>query len=80
MDNEVDRSNEFDLLTPQEWDCYSRLSEAWNEFIKLPVLFPGDIDEFARYVNILKSMVMSRPVMKEMVKRDWPGYKTEDEG
>lgn len=72
------RSNEFDLLMPEEWDCYSRLSEAWNTFIELPVLFPGDRDEFARYINILKLMVMSRPVMREMVKQNWPGYNIED--
>ena len=77
-ENKEDRSNEFDLLTPEEWDCYSRLSEAWNEFIQLPVLFHPDKEEFARYINILKAIIMSRPVMREMKTRDWPGYQTED--
>jgi hypothetical protein len=64
----VDRSNEFDLMTPEEWDVYSHLSAAWNEFIKLPVLFASDNRDFSYHVNALKSILMSRPVMREMVK------------
>ena len=74
----VDRSNEFPLLTPEEWDVYSRLSQAWNQYINLPVLFKGDETDFSYHINALKSIVMSRPVEREMVKRNWTGYKAED--
>lgn len=71
---EVDRSNEFDLLTPQEWDVYSRLSEAWNGFIALPQLHHRDQPDFGDHINALKNIVMSRAVMREMIKRNWNGY------
>jgi hypothetical protein len=73
-DNQPDRSNEFDLLTPEEWDVYSRLSESFNEFIRLPVLTPIDQRDFAFHINALKNIVLSRAVAREMAKRDWPGY------
>lgn len=78
INNSGDRSNEFDLMTPEEWDVYSDLSDAWNQFIKLPVLFPNDNADFAYHINALKSLVMSRPVAREMVKRNWPGYEKPD--
>ncbi len=71
---DVDRSNEFPLLTPQEWDVYSRLSEAYNEFIALPTLFKGDTTDFSFHINALKSILMSRPVEREMLARNWNGY------
>jgi hypothetical protein len=70
----IDRSNEFDLLTPEEWDVYDALSVAWNRFVALPVLFVGDRPEFANHINTLKTLVMSRAVAREMAKRGWSGY------
>ena len=74
----IDRSNEFPLLTPEEWDVYSRLSQAYNQYIDLPTLFVGDNVDFTYHINALKSIVMSRPVEREMVKRNWNGYRAED--
>lgn len=75
----TDRSNEFPLLTPEEWDVYSALSDAYNQFIALPVFFEGDWKDFSFHINALKSIVMSRPVEREMVQRNWAGYKKLDE-
>lgn len=71
---DVDRSNEFPLLTSEEWDVYSRLSEAWNEFAALPVLFHTDRPDFAYHINACKSILMSRPVERGMVGMEFPGY------
>lgn len=57
---------ENSALTQEEWDAYSLLSAAYNAFITLPVLFPGDRGEFALGINQLKSIVMSRPVEREL--------------
>lgn len=70
----IDRSNEFALLTSNEWDVYSRLSQAYNQYADLPVLFKGDEIDFVFHINALKSLLMSRPVEREMLKRNWPGY------
>lgn len=71
---EVDRSNEFKLLSSDEWDVYSYLSKAYNLFTDLPVLFKDDTTDFIYHINALKSILMSRPVEKEMLKRNRPGY------
>jgi hypothetical protein len=68
------RDNEPDILTPEEWDVYSLLSEAWNRFIQLSELHKEDTADFMRGINALKSIVMSRPVEKALQALDWPGY------
>lgn len=54
------------LLSEQEWEVYSHLSEAWNKFIKLELLHPNDNPEFAFYINGAKNILMSRPVEREL--------------
>jgi hypothetical protein len=74
---EWERGDEPPILTPEEWDVYSLLSEAWNRFIELPIYHRQDHIEFAQSVNALKNIVMSRPVCRELQKQDWPGYEKE---
>lgn len=70
----IDRSNEFPPMTDAEWDVYDALSVAFNRFVALPVLHPNDQGDFANAVNVLKNLVMSRPVARLMAERGWSGY------
>jgi hypothetical protein len=72
------RDGEFDLLTPEEWDVYSLLSEAWNRFIQLPRLHHEDTPEFMRGINQLKNLLMARPVERGLQAQDWPGYEPKE--
>ena len=56
------------LLSVDEWQVYSLLSEAWNYYIELPVYFPEN-PTFAFHINALKSIIMSRPVEKELLEQ-----------
>lgn len=60
------------LLTADEWEVYEFLTEAWNHFVKLEILFIGDRTEFSEHINALKNIVMSRPVVKEVRDQGYP--------
>lgn len=62
------------LLTREEWETYSFLSDAWNAFINLEKLHVEDSKEFAFHINAAKNIVMSRPVSRELRDLDTPGY------
>lgn len=62
------------LMTEEECNVYSKLSEAWNLFIALEVLHSEDRPEFARAINAAKNILMSRPVAREMQEQNVPGY------
>lgn len=67
------------LLTAEEWEVYSRLSEAWNTFIKLPEYHRQDRLDFTTHINALKSIVMSRPVERELQNIGIAGYEPKTE-
>lgn len=67
------------LLTSEEWGVYSRLSEAWNAFILLPELHKQDRPDFMVHINALKSIVMSRPVERELQDNGVGGYEPKKE-
>jgi len=54
------------LMNIQEWDAYSLLSAAFNAFLQLPSIFPGDQAEVGMHINAAKNVILSRPVMREM--------------
>jgi len=56
------------LLSVEEWEVYSLLSEAWNKYVTLPSLFPEQ-PTFAFHINALKSIIMSRPIEKELLEQ-----------
>ena len=62
------------LLSPEEWAVYDHLSEAFNSFIKLDKLHAQDAREFAFHINALKNIIMSRPVARELVEKQFTGY------
>jgi hypothetical protein len=69
---EIDETNS--LLSHEEWDVYSKLSEAWNLFIQLERLHSQDNVEFSFHINALKNIIMSRPVSRELVAQEINGY------
>lgn len=74
---EIDETNS--LLSHEEWDVYSKLSEAWNLFIKLEKLHVQDNIEFMHHINALKNILMSRPVARELKVQGITGYVKDDE-
>lgn len=73
---EIDETNS--LLSHEEWEVYSRLSDAWNLFIKLERLHSQDNVEFMHHINALKNILMSRPVSRELKKQGIHGYIQDD--
>lgn len=73
--NEINETDS--LLSPKEWEVYSHLSEAWNTFIELDELFVTDREDFARHINAIKNIVMSRPVARELARQGVFGYQKE---
>jgi hypothetical protein len=55
------------LLTEEEWAVVNLLGDAWNQFMKLPTLHSDDCHEFRSGIHQAQSIIMSRPVMREMI-------------
>lgn len=53
-------------LTNKELDVLDKLSEAFSEFARLPILHSEDINEFRRSVHAAQTIVLSRPGMREL--------------
>lgn len=58
-------------LTSNEMAVYNSLSNAYNQFIKLPILFNYDQPEFATHINALKNIVLSRPAVRLLNGEDY---------
>jgi len=52
-------------LTRQEQEIMISLIEAWNNFVKLPVLHPDDNGEFRHHLHALQNSLASRVVFRE---------------
>ena len=71
---------EASLLSDDEWEVYSCLSEAWNKMIQLESLHPNDNPEFAFHINAAKNILMSRPVARELKAKGSEPYQEDNNG
>lgn len=56
-------------LTHDEAEVGEILGEAWNRFALLPVVHPSDRAEFVHHLHALQNIVLSRPAMDELRRR-----------
>lgn len=54
------------LLTEDENEALVKLAQAWDIFMKLPVLQPMHRQEFAFSIHQAQRLIMCRPVCREM--------------
>ena len=54
----------MDRMTPEETNCLNILSNAWDEFIKLPELYPWERVQFMFAIHAAQFMLMSRPTVR----------------
>lgn len=55
------------LMTPEEWNVYTLLNDAFTEYCNLPQLHQRDLLEFIHHSNALKALIMARPVARELI-------------
>lgn len=55
------------MLTDDEKAVLSKLAEAWNAFLSLPVLHADDVPEFRAAIHRLQEKVLARPALYQAV-------------
>jgi hypothetical protein len=53
-------------LTSSEMLVYNFLSQAYNQFTKLPVIFDKDSGDFAYHINALKNITLARVGLRQL--------------
>lgn len=53
-------------LTDQERAVVTKLAEAWNEFVALPVEHGDDIDEFRSIIHAAQAKVLMRQGRRDL--------------
>lgn len=53
-------------MTQEEIAVYNHLSDAYNDFIRLPVLYDYDQADFAVLINQIKNILLARVGMRSM--------------
>jgi hypothetical protein len=48
-------------LTKEEKDLLDKISEAWNDFLKLPTLHADDVIEYRQHVHAIQNIILARP-------------------
>lgn len=51
-------------ITPEERNVIDKLAEAFNAFVKLPILHPMEREEFCHAIHAAQTIVMARPVQQ----------------
>ena len=57
---------ELSTLDPNEEKALNLLVEAWNEYLKLPILNEWQQREFMHAIHQAQNIILSRPVLKSM--------------
>ena len=57
---------EKSLLCEREHAVINNLVASWNEWMKLEPLYEEEAEEFRRAIHAAQSIVMARPVQREM--------------
>ena len=57
-------------LTEQERLVLSLLAESWNAYIQLDIEHTSDLLEFQQAIHQAENIIMSRPIMRELDKKD----------
>lgn len=52
-------------MTESEIIILDKLSEAWNEFLKLEIYHPDDTDELRFHIHAIQTLIMARKAVRD---------------